>query len=355
MQPLDYPIGAGPALGLVAGATNSYSRAMPAANPEETYQFLSRTYRLVKLVAFASVSIAGVLISLIALDVKVSHWWVDLKLPLYAVVLVALPILLIYTVAVVALGLLLKDALGGLSFYRSRTANLKSIVSALSDLAYNDPITGIPNTNALKQELEREEPKPRCLILLDLQNFGRINKKYNHWVGDEYLRKFAEMVTVSGRRNEFLFKKRPLLEKIDTGKTRAHGDEEVKTFRRNAGGDEFFVLLEGSVVDGLGYLNRLQKRSGEFDQMSREIMGSIHPFGFHAGLVAIAPNEPFELLSSRVSQCLQLAVEEDYPHRVYWIRSEVPDTIGDFQKKIVAESEKVFAKQPRPQPEGERK
>ena len=38
-----------------------------ANDPQETYEFLSRTYRIVKLVALASVSIAGLLVSSAAL------------------------------------------------------------------------------------------------------------------------------------------------------------------------------------------------------------------------------------------------------------------------------------------------
>lgn len=326
-----------------------------ASDPQETYEFLSRTYRVVKLVALASVSIAGLLVSVVALDIKISHWWVDVKIPLYGVVLVAVPIVVLYTIALVALGLLLKDGLSALSFFKNKARNLEAVVSALKDLAYNDPITGIPNSNALKQEIEKGDHTTRCLILLDLQNFGEINKKYNHWVGDEYLRKFSEMVTVSGRRNEFLFKKRPLNEEKENDDGRIRREDDVKAFRRNSGGDEFFILLEGTIVDGLGYLNRLQKRAHDFEQMSIETIGSRHPFGFHAGLVSIAHSESFELVSKRVSECLGLAIEKDTPHRIYWIKTEEPQRLTDFQKKIVEDAKKLFTKSGPPRAEPTKK
>ena len=315
-----------------------------AKDPQDTYEFLSRTYRVVKLVALTSVSIAGLLVSVVALDIKVSHWWVDVKVPLYGLVLVATPIVVLYTVAVVGLGLLLKDNLGALSFYKSKSKNLEAAVSTLKDLAYHDPITGIPNSNALKQEIERTEYTARCLILLDLQNFGEINKRHNHWVGDEYLRKFSQMVTSSGRRNEFLFKKRPLSAEKEKNDGPMAGEDDVKAFRRNSGGDEFFILLEGTVVDGLGYLNRLQKRANDFEQMAVKLMGGSHPFGFHAGLVSIAHNESFDSVSKRVSGCLGVTIEEHTPRRVYWMKTDEPERLTDLQKSVVEDALKLFLK-----------
>jgi len=182
------------------------------------------------------------------------------------------------------------------------------------------------------------------LILLDLQNFGEINKKYNHWKGDEYLRQFSDKVMMASRRNESLFKKRPTSTSAgEPDELTRVGEENVKAFRKNSGGDEFFVLLEGTIVDGLGYLSRLQRREGEFEKMSIQILGAKHPFGFHAGLIAIGKDESYESANKRVSECLGLALERDSPLRIYWNPREMPELkAGSLQKRIVDEASQLF-------------
>ncbi|MBI4516562.1 MAG: GGDEF domain-containing protein [Deltaproteobacteria bacterium] len=317
--------------------------------PERTYQFLSRAYQVVKVLAVTSVSIAGVLVSIVALDIKISSSWWQVKVPLFAFAAVATALVLLYGVTVVVLGLLLKDALSTLSFFRNLSKNLKASVSRLEGIAYNDPITGIGNSHALQREILKGNEAGylgRCLILLDLQNFGEINKKYNHWKGDEYLRNFAHKVTTGTRRDEFLFKKRPIsaaTEETDEG-TRVEVDD-VKAFRRNSGGDEFFVLLQGTIVDGLGYLTRLQKRQGEFEEMSMQLLGAKHIFGFHAGLVAVGKDESYESVNKRVSECLGLALDKDSPLLLYWNPKELPElAAGSIGRRIVDDATLLFRK-----------
>jgi hypothetical protein len=316
-----------------------------ANDPQETFAFLSRTYKVLKLAAITIVAIAGALVSAVALEIKVSHWWFDVRLPLYAVVLVGTGAIVIFASIVVALVVLLKDGLSALSFYKSKSKNLETAVSGLEDLAFCDPITGIPNSNALKREMGKQSQSRRCLILLDLQNFGQINKKYNHWKGDEYLRRFSEMVTISGRRNESLFKRRPLNEQPEKSAPGEKHEDDVKAFRKNSGGDEFFILLEGTIIDGLGYLTRLQKRAPEFEKMSFELLGAEHQFGFCAGLIAVARSESFESANKRASECLGLALDENSPLRLYWIDKEMPQAAADsFERKIVDEAVSRFTR-----------
>jgi GGDEF domain-containing protein len=242
-----------------------------------------------------------------------------------------------------------RDARSALSYFKNKSKGLEAKISTLRDLAYNDPITGIPNSNKLRQDIDTGEHTPlRCLVLLDLQNFGEINKKYNHWVGDEYLRKFSQMVANTGRRNEYLFKSRPF-KASEKPTDEDDRKDEVKAFRKNSGGDEFYILLEGTIIDGLGYLNRLQKRKDEFEQMSFEIMKARHPFGFSAGVVSVGYDESFESVNKRVSQCLGAALENGSRRRVYWVESEMPERITPFQKQILQETESLFGKKPVPE------
>ena len=311
----------------------------------DSSDFLGRAYKIAKLIAVATASVAGFIVSLVALDVTKGHWWVDVKVPLYATVFIVVSIIILCTPRLSrssSRGMRAAPCpFTGTNLKASKQWSLRSGICA-----YNDPITGIPNSNKLKQDIDGKlHEKLSCLVLLDLQNFGEINKKYNHWVGDEYLRKFAHMVTNSGRRNEYLFKSRPLKDSQKPGEE-VNPKDEVKAFRKNSGGDEFYILLEGTIIDGLGYLNRLSKRANEFEQMSFGILGARHPFGFCAGVVSIAYDESFESVNKRVSECLGIALEKGSRRRVYWVESEMPERITPFQKKILEETDTLFARAP---------
>lgn len=311
----------------------------------ESSSFLGRTYKIAKLIAVGIGSIAAFIISLIALDVSKGHWWVDVRLPLYGVVIIVTLVVVACAGVSIWLAVAFKTALDARSYYRNEAKSLKAAVSTLQEMAYNDPVTGIPNSNKLKADIDgKRHEKARCLILLDLKNFGEINKKYSHWIGDEYLRRFAQMVTASSRRNEFLFKERPLKGSPKSAPAEEVIRNEAKAFRKYSGGDEFYILLEGSVLDGLGYLNRLIKRGKEFQEMAFEIMGERRAFGFCAGVVSVAYEESYDSVSHRVTECLGLALEEKADRDVYWINSELPGELTPVQEKMLEETEISFRK-----------
>lgn len=310
----------------------------------ESPGFLERAYKVAKLIAITTASIAGFVVSLVALDVTKGHWWVDVKIPLYALVFTILFVTVLCAFVAIVAVLVARDARSAVSFYKNKAKGLEATISALREMAYTDPITGIPNSNKLKKDIDNKSyEQPRCLILLDLENFGEINKKYNHSIGDEYLRRFAQMVSSSSRRNEFLFKKRPL-KKSDGAVDELEPKDEVKAFRKNSGGDEFYILLEGTIIDGLGYLNRLLKRKPEFEQMSFAIMKARHPFGFCAGVVSVGYGEVFETVNDQVSQCLGRTSEEGAESKVAWFETQMPERMTDADRGIIAEAKKRFRK-----------
>ena len=314
----------------------------------DSSSYLSRAYKVAKIFAVSTASLVGVIISLVALDLSKGHWWVDIKFPLYGVVFLVVSIIAVCTFATIAFAFVVRDSLDALSFYRNKAKNLESVVSTLRDLAYTDPITGIANSNKLKEVIEcKTEDKARCLVMLDLKNFGEVNKKHNHAIGDEYLRRFAQLVTDSSRRNEYLFKSRPLKAADAQSRSELKPVDVVRTFRKNSGGDEFFVLLDGTVIDGLGYLNRLRKRASEFEQMAFDIMGERRLFAFYAGVVLVGYEESYESVCTRVSECLGLALEDDSKRDVYWVESELPESLSGFQRKIIEETEALFANSPK--------
>ena len=299
-----------------------------------SFDVFVRSFRLAKAVVVGVGGVIGALVALAALKIAISPNWTAIALPLWQVVLIAAGIVCALGAAVVVLVVLLRSAMANASFYQSKSISLETKVAGLRDLAYTDPITGLPNTNALKRLLEEEAgPAQRCLILLDLRDFGRINREYGHAAGDAYLREFARMVFVKSRRDEGLYKRRPTPLDLEVDGVRVPSSESAgekgirasdpRTFRKTEGGDEFFMLLEGGLVDGLGFLNRLIKQKTEFEERlsQRALDGGIHEFGFQAGLITMAAGDAFEGPGNayeNVAACLRQASQPDSDLRVYW-------------------------------------
>ncbi|MBJ7353759.1 MAG: GGDEF domain-containing protein [Thermoleophilaceae bacterium] len=106
------------------------------------------------------------------------------------------------------------------------------------ELAFTDPLTGIPNTRALREELDRaiaNHATPGglfALFALDLDNFKQVNDRFGHSVGDRVLSAVAAaLVTVIG----------------DSGLVARRG------------GDEFSIVVHDALRRDLGELeNRIE-------------------------------------------------------------------------------------------------
>jgi diguanylate cyclase (GGDEF)-like protein len=76
-------------------------------------------------------------------------------------------------------------------------ASLATSNAELNALAFNDPLTGLPNRRALLERLQqvertaRRHSKRAALLFLDLDRFKRINDSLGHQVGDELLKTVA--------------------------------------------------------------------------------------------------------------------------------------------------------------------
>jgi diguanylate cyclase (GGDEF)-like protein len=95
-------------------------------------------------------------------------------------------------------------------------------------LAYADPLTGLPNRRVLELFLRQEfaavaRGRPCAIVLLDVDDFKRINDSEGHQAGDEVLRAVAQALEANTRRSDL------------SGRF---------------GGDEFLALLPGETVKG---------------------------------------------------------------------------------------------------------
>ncbi|MCC6063790.1 MAG: GGDEF domain-containing protein [Thermocrinis sp.] len=99
----------------------------------------------------------------------------------------------------------------------------------LQELAYYDPLTGLPNrrfffehASLIFEEVKRYE-KPLSLLVIDIDHFKRINDTYGHDVGDLVLKTFADVLRGIVRKSDICAR---------------------------LGGEEFVVLLPNTDLEG---------------------------------------------------------------------------------------------------------
>ena len=104
---------------------------------------------------------------------------------------------------------------------RDRT---RTYLARIEELAYTDPLTGLPNRRRLAEQVDtaiwnaRARDEAIALLFVDLVGFKRVNDRFGHAVGDELLVAVAERLRGRLRRNDLLAR---------------------------LGGDEFLVALTG--------------------------------------------------------------------------------------------------------------
>src|ERR1700756_3876495 len=106
----------------------------------ESPGFLERAYKVAKLIAITTASVAGFVVSLVALDVTKGHWWVDVKITLYASVFTILFVTVLCALVAIVAVLVARDARSAVSFYKNKAKGLEATISALREMAYTDPI-----------------------------------------------------------------------------------------------------------------------------------------------------------------------------------------------------------------------
>ena len=110
------------------------------------------------------------------------------------------------------------------------------------ELARIDPLTRLPNRQLLDEDLERARELARrhghavSLLMIDLDDFSRINETYGHPYGDDLLGRVAETLTENLRRSDTAYR---------------------------VGGEEFAVLARETNVEGASQLAERLRRSIE--------------------------------------------------------------------------------------------
>lgn len=116
--------------------------------------------------------------------------------------------------------------------------------------ALRDPLTSVYNRRHFEERLAsecaaaRRHRRPLCLLLIDVDDFKRINDRCGHLTGDAVLRGVAQTLNETLRREDLLFR---------------------------YGGEEFAILVRETDMDGATKLaERLRKRVSQMRYRARE-------------------------------------------------------------------------------------
>jgi diguanylate cyclase (GGDEF)-like protein len=82
----------------------------------------------------------------------------------------------------------------------------------LREQAIRDPLTGLYNRRHLTEVLDRELERARryghpfAVMIVDLDNFKRVNDRFGHLKGDEVLREVAKLIRTTVRESDLVFR-----------------------------------------------------------------------------------------------------------------------------------------------------
>ncbi len=214
--------------------------------------------------------------------------------------------------------------------------NSKRLMYDINIERHTDVITGIPNQTMFKQDVIRitesiQHGELYQIIMIDIDNFGSINKKYGYFKGDELIRAIAIELYYSMRRNESIYKNKfisndePLTENV---------------YRKYNGGDEFIIIIKGIQDEAVGFLTRLHRQLKSFSEKTREIIPEKFLIDFHAGIAPLYANDEPDLALSRVEECFRIAKREDSPLKVKWFK----EVTGNENAAIYSNATSEFSK-----------
>ena len=154
----------------------------------------------------------------------------------------------------------------------------------LEQLALQDPLTYAGNRRMMKRDLNaaisshRRDGRPYTLVLLDLDDFKRLNDEQGHDVGDQALAAFADLLRNQVRAEDGFYR---------------------------FGGEEFVLLLPGhGDSTGLATAESLHRRT------SGQLQFGGHPIRFSGGVAVLGPEEDWPSWMARADRAMYRAKRE---------------------------------------------
>jgi diguanylate cyclase (GGDEF)-like protein len=170
---------------------------------------------------------------------------------------------------------------------RIKIERLSRELAELRDTATRDALTNLYNANQIQTALGERITKATTnhemfsVIMIDIDNFKRINDSYTHTVGDFVLRQVADQLP-----------------------GRSGGDA---TFRY--GGDEFLIISKPTQHgnEGYGFAERIRREIASTQFLVEENSYDREPLTVSCGVTNFHESDTPKELMSRVSQALHLA------------------------------------------------
>jgi diguanylate cyclase len=158
-------------------------------------------------------------------------------------------------------------------------SNLRQELEGARSDARTDPLTELPNRRALEEAFAAMDG-PACLAICDIDRFKTVNDRFGHAVGDRVLRAVGLLIA---------------------------GACEGATVARY-GGEEFAVLFPAiPPVAAERQIDQARQLVAAKRYRLRDTNDPIGDVTFSAGLVTVAPGEPFEEAFARADQLLYQA------------------------------------------------
>ena len=160
-------------------------------------------------------------------------------------------------------------------------AELQRAHDQLKQLATLDELTGLGNRRLIDQQFEREIERGRryaralSVVVVDFDNFKRLNDRHGHAVGDRALKLFAELA-----------------------KSTLRGADAIGRW----GGEEFILLLPDTA--GASAMITVERLLGRVRAAALEVNGENVPFTASAGVTTTLCDEPPEIVIDRADKAL---------------------------------------------------
>jgi diguanylate cyclase (GGDEF)-like protein len=117
---------------------------------------------------------------------------------------------------------------------RTQVSTYQTKLEEAEQRASHDTLTGLDNRQGVETKLQRriDAQKPFCVVMVDLNGFKQVNDTYGHQAGDDLLKQFSTELRSASRATDAVGR---------------------------WGGDEFIVLLDGTLVEARTHVERMQK------------------------------------------------------------------------------------------------
>lgn len=208
--------------------------------------------------------------------------------------------------------------------------NLKDTLKISENERLTDVITGIPNSAALKKDIEEyfslnRPNKKMQFIFIDLKGFRKVNEKFGFNKTNDLIRTIAQTIYKRMRRNEDMYKY-----SIDDSKSK---HEKESFYRVYPGGDEFVFVIEGDQSDALGFSNRLVGQFEQISEKTQDILGQHIKLSFHGAIVEMFQSDSFKDIFKKAEDCYRIAKEGTSDFTLCWHPNNIERTLSKDPKK----------------------